>query len=156
MEPSLRKAYYVYFGQKNRCYNKNNIYYKWYGGRGIQVKYSTREFLGWWKNQPVSQFKKPSCGRINNDGHYEFGNIRIEELSDNIKERNKRRGNPGKRHRKVRAYFFNRELDFNSKLEAAKFFNVSEKTVFNHCEKKTKCPFKFGPRHKIKPRFQWI
>ena len=58
---------------KQRCTNPNNPGYKNYGGRGIVCHIAPKELI-------TNIGYRPSVGysldRINNDGHYEVGNIR--------------------------------------------------------------------------------
>jgi len=63
---------------KARCYNKNNVRYENYGGRGIVIcnewLNDTRAFLKW---ADENGFKKElSIDRINNDGNYEPSNCK--------------------------------------------------------------------------------
>ncbi len=68
---------------KQRCNNPKNSAYKYYGSRGIQVKFKTsREFILYIVNvlgyDTLEKFKELHdlvIHRINNDGHYEKGNI---------------------------------------------------------------------------------
>jgi hypothetical protein len=62
-----------------RCYNPANPAYHRYGGRGIQCKFkSRREFILWVsENLPHKDYKGAEIDRINNDGHYEPGNLRL-------------------------------------------------------------------------------
>lgn len=70
------RLYSIWCGMKSRCYDKNNIAYKNYGGRGIKV-------CDWWKKS-YQFFKlwalhagyKPglTIDRINNNGHYCLAN----------------------------------------------------------------------------------
>ena len=79
-----KKAYQSWVDQRARCNNPNIDCYKYYGAKGIQVKYSSREFVGWWLEELKSfKGKKPTVSRINHDGHYEFGNIKLEDHFDN-------------------------------------------------------------------------
>lgn len=59
----------------NRCRNPNNQkQWKNYGGRGIEVKFTSfEEFFAEVGKRPSP---KHSIDRINNDGHYEPGNVR--------------------------------------------------------------------------------
>lgn len=67
----------AWISMRRRCYDKNHIGYKYWGGRGITV-------CGEWKDDFLSFLnyvgKKPddsySIDRINNDGNYEPGNVR--------------------------------------------------------------------------------
>jgi hypothetical protein len=66
--------YRSYCGAKVRCRNKNSKDYPNYGGRGIQFKFeSFEEFLQEIGPRPSA---KHSVDRIDNDGHYEPGNVR--------------------------------------------------------------------------------
>jgi len=67
--------------------NPNKTDYEHYGGRGIEFRF--KSFEEWFKEVG----KKPSSGhtidRINNDGHYEVGNVRwatVTEQNHNIRK----------------------------------------------------------------------
>lgn len=101
MNKKAKMAYKSWISQRQRCYNKNNHGYKYYGFKGIRVLYSSREFIAWWINQQTKlNLKDPTTSRINHSDHYRFGNIRLETRSDNSKERIERCG-PLKRARPV-------------------------------------------------------
>lgn len=159
MSSVVRRAYWVWAIQGARCYNPKNDHYPFYGARGVRRLYSSRDFIGWFLHN-LKKFKghRPSINRINNDGNYEFGNIEIVSLSDNIKERNDRRGNPGRSHKKV--YSVNLDTGkrrlFSSKIEAALEYGINPKTVYNHCQGKTKQFFKFGRRVGVRYTFKWV
>lgn len=64
---------------KSRCNNKNNPQYENYGGRGIQFKFDSAISCALWIQQNLGclpEHKDMELDRINNDGHYEPGNIR--------------------------------------------------------------------------------
>ena len=62
----------IYQWAKSRCTNPNVKQYKDYGGRGIQFKFdSFNDFVNHIGNRPVGYM----LDRINNDKHYEIGNI---------------------------------------------------------------------------------
>lgn len=68
------EAVNIYMGAKARCTNKNNHNYKYYGGRGIEFRFkSFLEFI-----EAVGKRPSPrhSVDRIDNDGHYEPGNVK--------------------------------------------------------------------------------
>lgn len=63
-----------YHGAKGRCLSETDRDYAFYGGRGIQFRLGTpKEFL---QNMQASWFKGGTLERIDNEGHYEYGNIR--------------------------------------------------------------------------------
>lgn len=69
---------------KQRCDNPKNKAYKNYGGRGIKY------LLTGWKDIINAIGRRPlgmELDRINNDGHYEVGNIRWTTRSENSKNR---------------------------------------------------------------------
>ena len=64
---------------KSRCNNKNNAQYDNYGGRGIQFKFDSAISCALWIQENLGclpKHKDMELDRINNDGHYEAGNIR--------------------------------------------------------------------------------
>lgn len=71
--------YKIFYNIKNRCNNPNTQDYKYYGGRGVELKFNSfEEFLSEIGPRPS---KKHSVGRIRNDGHYEPGNVRWETMT---------------------------------------------------------------------------
>lgn len=58
---------------KQRCTNPNNPQYKNYGARGIECRINYKELIAAIGPRPNSLY---SIDRINNDGHYEAGNLR--------------------------------------------------------------------------------
>jgi len=62
-----------YYNARARCMSKTNKKYKWYGGRGIQFRFTSfAQFFA--ELGPRQRFM--TIDRINNDGHYEPGNVR--------------------------------------------------------------------------------
>lgn len=69
--------YYIWSGIKNRCYNINHDYYKYYGGRGIKMCDDwINSFECFYAYIGESPSIKHTIDRINNNGDYESGNIR--------------------------------------------------------------------------------
>lgn len=95
--PSQRKVKHGWFGTpeyqacysaKHRCENENNPCYDLYGGRGIEFKFTSFEdFIAELGRRPPGM----SLDRINNDGHYESGNIRWATASQQQKNRRSRK-----------------------------------------------------------------
>lgn len=140
MRVDVRIAYYIFSAQKKR--------------RGVSYKF--REFCYWFvKNLKRKSWQYPNVGRIDHAKGYSFDNIEMQEQIANIQERNARLGNPGKTHRKVLAIIGGKKLEFPTKQAAAKYFGVSEKTVYNHSQGRTNQHFKFGPRTGRAVRFYW-
>lgn len=142
MKPEAKKAYEIWSQQVKRNTRE----------------YSSREFVAWWlQNIKKKKWKDPTCGRIDHSKGYSFDNIIMQERVDNIRERNTRLGNPGNRHRSVTSYTHQgRKLKtFKSKVEAAAYYKINVKTVYNHCMRRTKA-FHNGPRSKAREvTFKW-
>ncbi len=121
--------------------------------------YSSREFVSWWLHemQQKLRWKCPSVSRIDHTQGYFFGNIRLEEKADNIRERNARCGNPGRKHKAVRAFTWEgQQKVFPSKVAAGSFYGIDTKTIYNHCQRRTKTFFQFGPITSARGvRFEW-
>jgi hypothetical protein len=70
---SETSEYQIYHGIRNRCMNPSHIVYRYYGGRGIRVLFSSfEEFLADVGPRPTSQH---SIDRKDVNGHYEPGNV---------------------------------------------------------------------------------
>lgn len=69
---STHPLYSVYYNAKDRCTNPSRPNYKHYGGRGIKFLFSSLEdFI----DKMFPSFKEGlSLDRIDNNGHYEYGN----------------------------------------------------------------------------------
>ncbi len=79
------KAYMTYQDMKSRCSNKGLKYYPRYGGRGIELKISRENFIAWYLEEAKGQLNL-TIDRIDNDGHYELGNIQLITQSENTKK----------------------------------------------------------------------
>lgn len=72
--------YNIWSGMKDRCYNKNNIHYDRYGGRGIIVCDRWRlDFKAFYDDMIKYYVAGFSIDRINNDGNYEPTNCRFSD-----------------------------------------------------------------------------
>lgn len=66
--------YQTYYGARRRCTAISDISYPNYGGRGIEFRFASyQEFLLHLGRRPTPQH---SIERIDNEGHYEKGNVR--------------------------------------------------------------------------------
>ncbi len=78
----------VFSNMKKRCYDPNDRNYKYYGGRGIKVCFTSDEFV----HYVVDDLQEDPIGltidRIDNDGNYERGNIRF--VSQAVNNQNRR------------------------------------------------------------------
>ncbi len=65
----------LYSRMKQRCENPNDGSYQYYGGRGIEVRFTADEFVDYVVNILKQDPRGLSIDRIDSDGHYEPGNI---------------------------------------------------------------------------------
>ena len=83
---SKTPEYRAWKGAEHRCTNPKSINFHSYGGRGIEFRLPNFvEFLAHIGPRPSN---KHSLDRIDNEGHYEIGNIRWATI--NIQNRNRR------------------------------------------------------------------
>jgi len=80
----------VFSAMKRRCEDPNNPGYKWYGARGIKVRFkSSDEFIDYVVNELQTDPRGLTIDRIDNDGNYERNNIRFVTHREN--QQNKRK-----------------------------------------------------------------
>lgn len=73
----LRAIRSIMHGARRRCTNKNDMNYANYGGRGVKFLFpSAADAADWALNNLGPRPKGKSIDRIDNDGHYEPGNLR--------------------------------------------------------------------------------
>lgn len=65
--------YSAYISAKGRCVNPNNSGYARYGGRGVEFRFTS--FEQFFTDIGPKPSPNLTLDRINNDGHYESGNI---------------------------------------------------------------------------------
>lgn len=72
-----------------RCNNPAHRHWHSYGGRGIKSLFTSRmEFILWMTaNLPHKNYKGVEIDRVNNDGHYEPGNLRLATRTENTRNR---------------------------------------------------------------------
>lgn len=80
----------VWDNMLHRCNNPKHHDYKYYGARGIKVKFASfDDFFDYVVNDLKANPRGLTIDRINNDGHYELGNIRfIIQAANNRNRRN--------------------------------------------------------------------
>jgi hypothetical protein len=73
-------------GQEQRCNNPKTVEYQNYGARGIQFKFDGVNQAAHWiaENLGIPEDRSLQLDRINNDGHYEPGNLRWSTASQNM------------------------------------------------------------------------
>jgi hypothetical protein len=147
-----KTAYQSWADQRARCQNSKNQAYKYYGAKGISVLYGSTEFVNWWLNEmSVLNLKKPTISRIDHDGNYEFGNIKLEEHIDNcVWDTIKRNGAPGL-HCKIKLVIFDYEtmeplMIASSGVEAAFLTDVKVSNVTSIAAQKPRGRMKITPR----------
>ena len=72
--PQRKTMRAIYHAAKGRCENPKRTNYSYYGARGVQFKFANLDEL----IAAIGMRPHPSLTleRINNDGHYEAGNVR--------------------------------------------------------------------------------
>jgi hypothetical protein len=78
---------------KQRCTNPNDRNWKRYGGRGIEFRFPSVAAAGLWVMENLKPDRSGELDRIDNNGHYEPGNLRI--ASSQLNRRNTRRNKLG-------------------------------------------------------------
>lgn len=82
----------VYKNINHRCNNSKNKRYKDYGGRGIKNKFaSSQEFVDYVMFELKIDPRGLQIDRINNDGHYELGNIQFVTAKENCNNKRQRK-----------------------------------------------------------------
>lgn len=75
----------VFRTARNRCRNPSHVQYHLYGGRGIEFRFESFEaFMEHIGERPSDDHQ---LDRIDNDGHYEVGNVRWVLAKDNVRNR---------------------------------------------------------------------
>lgn len=96
MSRNLRREhlaeYCAWQGMKTRCYRKQGKSYPRYGGRGIHVCDEWRDdFAAFLAHVGPKPSPGHSIGRIDNDGHYEPGNVRWENRYEQSRNKHNNR-----------------------------------------------------------------
>ncbi len=119
------RAYRIWASMIQRCEDRNSTAYHNYGGRGIRVHRTLRRFADFWNyiktldGVPAGSVDVPiglTIDRIDNDGDYRCGNIRLISMADQAKNR-----------RNNTRYTINGVTKI--KADWCRLFGVSEQTV---------------------------
>ena len=78
MSPRVEFAYNAWKNQRKRCRNPRGKDFKNYGGNGINVEYSSREFIDWFLKNTSDEDYRYVVGRIDHSKGYSFDNIQLE------------------------------------------------------------------------------
>jgi hypothetical protein len=84
------RPYRIWRNIKDRCNNKNNKDYRWYGGRGITICDQWLDFATFWNDVKEGYNDTLSIDRIDNTKGYEPGNCRWATMKT---QQNNRRNN---------------------------------------------------------------
>lgn len=80
-----------YDSMVQRCRRDTHVSSHNYKGRGIEVRFKSRAEFIWWAltMYPDTDYKGLDFDRIDNEGHYEPGNLRLVTRSVNLRNRRK-------------------------------------------------------------------
>lgn len=137
--PAVRKAYKSWCDQRQRCTNPNDPRYQWWGGKGIQVEYTSDEFVRWWVEEEKRKgpFKRANCSRIDHTKNYSLDNIELMECAINSKERIDRAGPPKHGYFVIGIQLLTGQVrHFKSAYEAGEMTKVAKSVVLNQLKAK--------------------
>lgn len=83
--PGFKAAYYRFNALRGRCENPKTVSYPRYGGRGIECRIERNEFIEWFLREARGDFTL-EVDRIDNDGHYEIGNLQLLTHAENVRK----------------------------------------------------------------------
>ena len=69
---------------KQRCTNKNDTAYYRYGERGVKFMFSSPTEMGLWIIENLGLHREKQIDRIDNNGNYEKGNLRLSTAEQNL------------------------------------------------------------------------
>lgn len=79
------RAVFTFDNIKARCRFSYHRQFPRYGGRGIELKVIQADFIDWYIRTAKGRMDL-TIDRIDNDGHYEFGNMQLITKSENSKK----------------------------------------------------------------------
>ena len=84
----LHKGKSLWGAMKRRCEKPHHAAYKYYGGKGIQVKIDKSVFMAWFINNALYEKDLQNCsvGRINHNLDYTIDNIVLESVLENRRD----------------------------------------------------------------------
>jgi len=69
---------------EQRCINPNDANYARYGARGIEFRFASARAMARWIQDNLGLERQKEIDRIDNDGHYEAGNLRWASRAQNV------------------------------------------------------------------------
>ncbi len=128
------KLYSTYKGMKSRCYNRNNVYYSYYGGRGITV---CDRWLGadGFPNFVEDMGDRPdgfTLDRVDNDRGYSPDNCRwVDRTTQQINQRLSVKNSSGVKgvHLYKATGRWSAYIDFRGKREHVGYFPSKEEAI---------------------------
>lgn len=73
--------------QMRRCNDRTDRHYQWYGGRGVEFRFSSpAEAASYYRTLPNCS-RRFDLDREDNNGHYEVGNVRFVTHRENMNNR---------------------------------------------------------------------
>ena len=75
-----------YQSAKDRCIRVKNPHYIFYGGKGVKMLMTPKDFKFLWYRDLAFLMKEPSIDRVDSNSHYELRNCKFIECEENRKK----------------------------------------------------------------------